>query len=66
MFTFMCVVVGAFLKPQEIDLKSIALAFILSGTIAHLVRNFVLPERPAVDCNRALQAALRLSELYRN
>lgn len=63
MFTFMCVVVGAFLQPHEVDLKSIALAFILSGIIAHLVRNFVLPERPEADCRRALQAALKLSEL---
>lgn len=63
MFTFMCVVVGAFLKPHEIDLKSIALAFVLSGVIAHLVRNFVLPERPAADCRRALQVATRLTAL---
>ncbi|MFC5384950.1 FUSC family protein [Aquamicrobium segne] len=63
MFTFMCAVVGAFLKPHEIDLKSIALAFVVSGVIAHLVRNFVLPERPEVDCRQALQVATRLTVL---
>lgn len=57
MFAFMCVVVGAFLKPTEIELDALALSLFLSGLIAHVVRNFVLPERPDVDCRRAMHAA---------
>lgn len=66
MFAFMCAVVGAFLKPHEIDLRSIAVAFVLSGVIAHLVRNFVLPERPDIDCRRALKAACVLIDRLSN
>ena len=57
MFAFMCCVVGAFLKPRHIDLEPIALSLCLSGFIAHLVRNFLLPERADVDCRRAMKAA---------
>ncbi len=60
MFAFMCVVVGAFLKPKEIDLDAIALSLCLSGFIAHLVRNFMLPERADVDCKRAMHATSAL------
>lgn len=60
MFAFMCVVVGAFLQPKEIQLDAIAISLCLSGFIAHLVRNFVLPERPDVDCRRAMHAASAL------
>lgn len=60
MFAFMCAVIGAYLKPKDIDLEAIALALCLSGFIAHLVRNVVLPEIPDVDCRRALKAASAL------
>jgi uncharacterized membrane protein YccC len=66
MFAFMCVVIGAFLKPKEIQLDAIAFALFLSGLIAHLVRNFVLPERADIDCKRAMQAASALIDKLSN
>lgn len=66
MFAFMCGVVGAFLKPKDIDLEAIALSLCLSGFIAHQVRNVVLPERPDVDCRRAMKAASALVDRLSN
>lgn len=66
MFAFMCVVVGAFLKPTEIELDAIAFSLCLSGFIAHLIRNVVLPEKPDVDCRRAMQAASGLIDRLSN
>ena len=60
MFTFMCCVIGAFLKPQETVLTDVALSLCISGVIAHLVRNFVLPERPETDFRRSTTAAATL------
>ena len=66
MFAFMCCVVGAFLKPKDIDLEAIAFSLCLSGFVAHLVRNFVLPEKPDVDCRRAMKAASTLIDRLSN
>lgn len=57
-FTFMCGVIAAFLKAPDTDLMDIAISLALSGFIAHFVRNFVLPERPVQDFERAIRASL--------
>ncbi|MBL8579876.1 MAG: FUSC family protein [Mesorhizobium sp.] len=62
MFAFMCGVITAFLKPQDAQLSDIALALCISGFIAHSVRNFVLPDRPDIDCRHAMKAATALIE----
>ncbi|KAA0969065.1 hypothetical protein FPY71_16100 [Aureimonas fodinaquatilis] len=61
LFTFMCSVVGAFVKAPDTDLGDIAIALTLSGVIAHFVRNFVMPERPAHDFRIILDIAVSLS-----
>lgn len=60
-FAFMCGVVGAFLKAPDTQLGDIAIALVLSGVIAHLVRNFIMPERPMRDFQQMLAAAVALS-----
>lgn len=56
MFAFMCYFSGAYLHPGVADLPAIAAAIVLSGVIAHLIRNLVLPERRAGDFRRTLGA----------
>ncbi|QOG07996.1 FUSC family protein [Aureimonas sp. OT7] len=56
MFTFMCFVIAAYLHPQPTDLPGIAVSLVLSSVIAHLIRNFLLPDRPAEDFQRGLEA----------
>lgn len=55
MFTFMCFVIAAYLHPQPADLPGIAVSLVLSSVIAHLIRNVLLPDRPAEDFQRALE-----------
>ncbi len=64
-FTFMCGVVGAFLRAPERDLVEIALALLVSGVVAHLVRNYVVPERPSRDFRRVVAGTLSLSQQLR-
>ena len=61
MFAFMSGVVGSFLEAPEGDLLEIALALALSGVVAHLVHNYVLPDRPARDFRRVVAATLSLA-----
>ncbi|WP_336739068.1 FUSC family protein [Aureimonas altamirensis] len=56
MFTFMCFVIAAYLHPQPADLPGIAVSLVLSSVVAHLTRNFLLPDRPAEDFQRGLEA----------
>ncbi len=65
MFTFMCGVVGAFLEAPEGELLEIALALAVSGVVAHLVHDYVLPDRPARDFRRVVAATLSLSAQLR-
>lgn len=65
MFTFMCGVLGAFLKAPERDLLEIALALMLSGLVAHLVRGHVMPERPSRDFRRVVNGTMSLSKQLR-
>ena len=64
-FAFMCGVVAAFLKAPERDLTEIAIALVVSGVVAHLVRNYVVPERPPREFRRIVAATLSLSEQLR-
>lgn len=64
MFGFMCYFVGTYLHSAAADLPGIAVAIVLSGIIAHLIRVFVLPERPADEFARAALATFeRIDEL---
>ena len=65
MFAFMCGVLGAFLKAPERDLLEIALALLVSGLVAHLVRNWLLPERRSRDFRRVVDATLSISAQLR-
>jgi hypothetical protein len=56
MFGFMCYFMGSYLHPAVSDLPGVAAAIVLSGAIAHLVRNVVLPERRHAEFNRTLDA----------
>ena len=65
MFTFMCGVLGAFLKAPERDLLEIALALMVSGVVAQLVREYVMPEWPPRDFRRVVNGTVSLSEQLR-
>ena len=56
MFAFMASFAGAYFRPGFADLPSAALSLCLSGLIAHLVREHVLPDRPAADFAQTLRA----------
>ncbi|MCQ8780841.1 FUSC family protein [Mangrovibrevibacter kandeliae] len=56
MFAFMCYFLGVYLRPSPGDLPGVALALLLSGIVAHLVRNHLLPEHRARDFHRTLIA----------
>jgi uncharacterized membrane protein YccC len=56
MFGFMCYFMGSYLHPALSDLPGVAAAVVLSGAIAHLVRNVVLPERRQAEFRRTLAA----------
>lgn len=60
-FTFMCGVVGAFLKAPETDLKEIAIALAISGVTAHIIRTFVIPDTVTRDFRRVVNATLSIS-----
>lgn len=62
MFTFMCGVVGAFLKAPEADLKEIAIALAISGMTAHIIRTFVVPDAVSRDFRRVVNATLSISQ----
>ncbi len=64
-FTFMCGVVGAFLKAPETDLGKIALALAISGFTAHLIGSVVMPEVLSVDFRRVVSATVSLSRQLR-
>ncbi|HEY6631734.1 MAG TPA: FUSC family protein [Rhizobiaceae bacterium] len=64
-FTFMCGVVGSFLEAPEGDLAEIAFVLVVSGVVAHLVRHYVMPERPSRDFRRVVAATISLSEQLR-
>lgn len=56
MFAFMCYFAAAYLHPPAADLPALALAIILSGLVAHFIRNVILPERRAEDFHRTMLA----------
>ena len=60
-FAFMCGIVGAYLKAPEADLRDIAIALVISGFTAHLVRNFVMPEIASRDFRRVVGTTLYVS-----
>ena len=61
-FTFMCSVVGSFLRAPETDLKEIALALAISVLTAHIIRNFVVPDTVSRDFRRVVNATLLISQ----
>lgn len=56
MFAFMSYFIGAYLRPQPGDLGGIALAILLAVLIAHAVRDWIIPDRPAEDFRNTLRA----------
>ncbi len=56
MFGFMACFIGAYFHPALSDLPSIALTLGLSGLVAHVVREYLLPDRPAFDFAQTLRA----------
>ncbi|MCB8838944.1 FUSC family protein [Aurantimonas sp. VKM B-3413] len=56
MATFMATFLSAYLHAGVGDLGGVALAIGVSSAVAHLVRNTVLPERPAWDFAVAVEA----------
>jgi len=64
-FTFMCAVVAAFLKGDDGDLKAVVVALVISGIIAHLVRNFLIPDKPDRDFRRVISTILSVSREMR-
>ncbi|MEX6508374.1 FUSC family protein [Jiella sp. M17.18] len=66
MATFMATFLSAYLHAGLGDLGGVALAIAVSSAAAHIVRNTVLPERPAWDFAVAVAAVEdRLAELRR-
>ena len=60
-FSFMCGVVGSFLDAPAGDLPEIAFALVISGVVAHLAHDHVMPERPSRDLRRVVAATISLS-----
>ncbi len=56
MFAFMACFVGIYFHAAVSDLPTIALALLLCGGVAHLVREILLPDRPAFDFAQTLRA----------
>jgi uncharacterized membrane protein YccC len=56
---------AAFLRAPERDLTEIAVALIVSGIVAHLVREYVMPERPARDFRRVVDGTISVSQKLR-
>ena len=56
MFAFMACFIGIYFRSTWSDLPSVALALVLCGTVAHLVREFVLPDRAAYDFAQTIRA----------
>ena len=65
MLAFMCGVVGSFLDAPVSDLVEIGCVLVLSGVVAQLVHDYVLPDRPAGDFRRAVAATVSLSSQLR-
>ena len=64
-FAFMCGIMGAMLDPPERDLTEIGLALVVSGVVAHLVRNHVIPEKASRDFRRVVAGTLDMSQQLR-
>ena len=64
-FTFMCAVIASYLREDERDLWTVASALLISGVVVHLVRNVVVPDRPALEFRRLVSAALSVSQKLR-
>ncbi|MGA0597377.1 FUSC family protein [Enterovirga sp. CN4-39] len=60
LFAFFCCILSGFLKPVDGELTGIAVSLVVSTVISHLVRNYILPERPADDFRRAVRAVSTL------
>lgn len=56
MFAFMSAFLGAYFRPEPAALPAVALALATSALLAHLVREHLLPDRPAADLRRTLTA----------
>ncbi|MBB3999004.1 FUSC family protein [Aureimonas pseudogalii] len=56
MFSFMSCFIAAYFRPSPADLGAIAFALALSGLIADVVRDRLVPDRPAADLRRTLEA----------
>ena len=56
MFAFMSCFIAAYFRPAPADLGAIAFALALSGLIADVVRDRLVPDRPAADLRRTLEA----------
>ncbi|WP_152046171.1 FUSC family protein [Aureimonas psammosilenae] len=66
MFAFMCYSLGSYMHPTPDELPGVAIAILISGAIAHLIRIAILPERPADEFARATLAIFeRIGELRR-
>ncbi len=55
-FAFFCCILSGFLKPIDSELPGLAVSLAVSSIISHMVRNYILPERPADDFRRAARA----------
>ncbi|WP_301076602.1 FUSC family protein [Sphingomonas sp.] len=64
-FTFMCAVVAAYLKEDERDLRTVAAALVISGGVVHVIRNAVMPDNPALDFRRLVDAVLSVAKQLR-
>ncbi|RFC63361.1 hypothetical protein DYI37_09950 [Fulvimarina endophytica] len=56
MYAFMCSFIAGYLKPEVADLGGIAVAIVISGVVAHFLRNTILPERRSKDFEIAIIA----------
>ncbi|WP_279482587.1 FUSC family protein [Aureimonas sp. SK2] len=54
MFSFMASFAGAYFRPSLPDIPGIALAIVVTGAAAYLVREVIFPDRPLADLRRAL------------
>ena len=66
MFAFMCGVVGSFLKAPEAQLPQIALVLGVSAVVAHVVQDYLMPNRPARAFRRVVAATSDISRQLRH
>ena len=64
LFAFFCCILSGFLKPVDGELTGILVSLVVSTAISHLVRNYILPERPADDFRRAARAVNTLVQEF--